>query len=180
VDASFLAAQMLKRIETLRRTLPKVGKPYDGPKAKSKKALTSAAAKRGREIIDLEAEEVVAEEEEGDSGTTTAAAASSSSGSATRHKIPRREAAAAAASSSSGPVKMKWDAPASGDLKEASYDDVLDRNSQVYYEKNPIVPKRLEAEDARLIVTGPYREPEPIKVEDWHQAIRDIFNFPVR
>ena len=167
MDASFLATAMLKRLETLRRDVQKIGKPYVAPVAKKKAEKRPAAAADD-------------EPEEGEAHTAAAAAAASSSGSGRgRVKFSKKKATAAAASST--PVKMKWDTPSTGDQEDPAYDSLYDQDPDVRRQpgKNPPSWLRRQDEDKRLQLTGSYREPKQMKVADWHSAIQNLFGFPV-
>ena len=175
VDASFLAAAMLRRLETLRRTLPTINKPLVVTVKKVVKKAAAAGSGSGKRAI---SPVIVSEEEEEGEETAAAAAAKSS-----RHPIPpkKKKEEPAAAAASAAPAKMKWDTPCSSDPDAPTWEACLSvsEKHKEFFKKNPQIPDRLAAEDKRLLVTGPYLEPEPIKVAEWHEAIDALFNFPV-
>jgi hypothetical protein len=173
VHESFLASAMLKRLESLRRLGPPLNKPLEEPKKATKKRTVIK--------LDINGSDVEEEEEE-----ESAAAANCKQ---SRHKTPAQEAkkkkseaaaaGSAAAAAGGARPKMKWDTPASANPEDPTYEPFLDPKNKEFYEKNPEVPARVAAEDKRLLVTGPYLEPEPMKVAEWHAAIDALFGFPV-
>lgn len=170
---------MLKRLETLRRPwVIMLNKPLTVKKATSKKA----SGKRPASPISVNGSDVEEEQEEGEEGEEETGGAAAA-GKEDRRKIPKKmpEAAAAAAAAAAGGArpKMKWDTPASGNPLDATYEQFLDPSRKKFIEDHPEVAGRLKGEDQRLLITGAYREPEPIKVEEWHAAIEALFGFPV-